>query len=123
MPANDGSGRNQNERSPPSGPESLQDNPEQLVQDGQSPARTVSVQRKKLLTQSEIFENEIPSGTECNDKPSQEMPERHDYAEIMARILSEDPASSSFQAVHSASTRSFDEGQDYHTAIKIRVIG
>jgi hypothetical protein len=79
MPANDGSGRNQNERSPPSGPESLQDNPEQLVQDGQSPARTVSVQRKKLLTQSEIFENEILSGTECNDKPSQEMPERHDY--------------------------------------------
>jgi hypothetical protein len=64
---------------PPSGPESLQDNPEQLVQDGHSPARTVSVQRKKLLTQSEIFENEILSGTECNDKPSQEMPERHDY--------------------------------------------
>jgi hypothetical protein len=32
-------------------------------------------------------------------------------AEIMARILSEDPASSSFQAVHSASARSFDEGQ------------
>ena len=37
------------------------------------------MQRKKLLTQSEIFENEILSGTECNDKPSQEMPERHDY--------------------------------------------
>jgi len=42
-------------------------------------------------------------------------------AEIMARILSEDPASSSFQAVHSASARSFDEGQRFQGSADIAV--
>jgi hypothetical protein len=37
------------------------------------------VQSQQLLTQSHVFEDEIFSGTESADNPSQEMSERHDY--------------------------------------------
>jgi hypothetical protein len=89
MPADNGSGRNQNERSFPSRPEPSQDNPEQLVQRSQSTARSFDVQRQNLLTESEIFKDEILSGTESTDNPSQEMSERHDYGQNHGQNLIE----------------------------------
>jgi len=34
---------------------------------------------QQLLTQSQIFEDEVFSGTERTDKPSQKLPERNEY--------------------------------------------
>jgi hypothetical protein len=36
------------------------------------------VQSQQLLTEGEIFKDEVTSGTESTDKPSEEMSERHD---------------------------------------------
>jgi hypothetical protein len=35
------------------------------------------VQSKELLTEAEIFKDEVLSGTESTDNPSEEMSERH----------------------------------------------
>ena len=73
MPAHDGSRSNQDERLRPARPERFQGDPEQLVQSCQSTARSFGVQGKQLLTESEIFKDEVLSGTESTDNPSEEM--------------------------------------------------
>src|SRR5208283_1589669 len=77
MPVHDGSGSGQDERLPPPGPEGFQRNPEQLVQGCQSTAR-LRVQSQQLLTQSQVFKDEVLPGTESADHQPEEMPERHD---------------------------------------------
>ena len=79
MPVHDGSRSDQDERLPPPGPERSQRNPEQLVQGSQSTARSLRVQSQQLLTQSQVFEDEVLPGTESADHPAEEMPERHDH--------------------------------------------
>jgi hypothetical protein len=66
-----------------------------------------------LLTESEIFKDEILPGTERTDKPSQEMPEQNEYGRNHDLNLIGTPASSSFQVIHPASARGFDEGQGF----------
>jgi hypothetical protein len=48
------------------------------VQGGQSAAGPFGVQRQDLLTESEIFKNEVLAGTESTDSPYQEMTEQRD---------------------------------------------
>jgi hypothetical protein len=69
---------NQDERFRPPRPERFQGDPEQLVQSCQSTARSFGVQSNQLLTESEIFKDQVFSGTESTDNPSQEMSERRD---------------------------------------------
>jgi hypothetical protein len=81
------------------------------VQTFQSAARAFGVQSQQLLTESEIFKDQILSGTERTDNPSQEMPVDVTIAKIMARILSKHASSRFLQIIHSAGARGFDEGQ------------
>ena len=78
MPADHGSRCNQNQRLFPSEPHLPQHNPEQLMQGGQSTTRTFGVQSQQLLTESEIFKDEVLPGTKGTDNPSQKMSERGD---------------------------------------------
>ena len=78
MPADHGSRCNQNERLFPPEPHLPQHNPEQLMQGGQSTTRTFGVQSQQLLTESEIFQDEVLPGTKGTDNPSQKMSERGD---------------------------------------------
>src|SRR5215472_7451747 len=80
MPVQDGSGSNQDERLPPPGPEHSQGNPEQLVQDSQSTARSLRVQRKQLLMESQVLKDELLMGEESAEQPAEQMSERHDHA-------------------------------------------
>jgi hypothetical protein len=45
------------------------------VQGSQSTARSFGVQSQQLLTESEIFKDQVLSGTESTDNPSQEISE------------------------------------------------
>jgi hypothetical protein len=78
MPADHGSRCNQNERPFPPEPHLPQHNPEELMQSGQSTTRTFGVQSQQLLTESEIFKDEVLPGTKGTDNPSQKMSERGD---------------------------------------------
>jgi len=79
MPVHDRSRSDQDERFGPPGPERSQHNPEQLVQGSQSTARSLRVQSQQLLTESQVFKDELLPGIESADHPSEEMPERHDH--------------------------------------------
>ena len=48
------------------------------MQSGQLTTRTFGVQSQQLLTESEIFKDEVLPGTKGTDNPSQKMPERDD---------------------------------------------
>jgi hypothetical protein len=112
--ADNGFGRDQDKGIFPSGPESLQDNPEQIVQGSQSTARPFGVQRQDLLAESEIFKDEVLSGTESADNPSQEMSERYDFGQkSWPESYRNTPHQARFQVIHSASARGFDEGQHW----------
>jgi hypothetical protein len=79
MPVHDGSGSNQYERLPPPGPEHSQGNPEQLVQDSQSTARSLRVQSQQLLMESQVLKDELLMGAESAEQPAEQMSERHDH--------------------------------------------
>ena len=79
MPVHDGSRGDQDERFPPPGPARPQHHPEQLVHGSQSAARLLSVESQQLLTESQIFKDEVLSGPESADHPPEEMPERRDH--------------------------------------------
>ena len=44
----------------------------------ESPTRPLSVESQQLLTQSEVFEDEIFASTKDAAKPAEEVPEPHD---------------------------------------------
>src|SRR5215472_397683 len=79
MPAHDGSGRNQNERLPPPGPEHSQRNPKQLVHGSQSTARSLHVQSQQLLVESQVLKDEVLMGAESAEHPAEQMSKRHDH--------------------------------------------
>jgi hypothetical protein len=79
MPVHDGSRSDQDERLPPPGPAHSQRNPEQFVQGSQSTARSLHVQCQQLLTESQVFEDEVRPATERTDQPAEEMSERQDH--------------------------------------------
>src|ERR1700676_5095653 len=66
-------GVTRNERLRPPRPEPSQRDPEQLVQRRESTARSGGVKSQQLLTEGEIFENEILPRTESTDNPAQEI--------------------------------------------------
>ncbi len=116
MPAHDGFGYDQDERAFPAGPESFQDNPQQLMQGSQSTARPFGVQRQDLLAESEIFKDKVFSGTESADNPSQEMSEQYDHRQKHGQNLIETrriKPSTCLQLIHSACAPSFDEGHPW----------
>ena len=78
MPVRDGSRSNQDKRLPPPGPERSQRNPEQLVHGSQSTTRSLGVQSQQLLMKSQVFKDEVLTGTESTDQPAEEMSERRD---------------------------------------------
>jgi hypothetical protein len=80
-PVHDRSRCDQDERLPPPGPARSQRNPEQLVQGGQSTARTLRVQSQQLPTESQVFEDEVFTGTAGADHPAKEMSERRDHSQ------------------------------------------
>jgi len=79
MSVHDGSGGNQYERLPPPGPEHSQGNPEQLVQDSQSTARSLHVQSQQLLMESQVLKDELLMGAESAEQPAEQLSERHDH--------------------------------------------
>ena len=81
MPVHDGSRSDQDERLAPPGPASSQRNPEQLVQGSQSMARPLHVQSQQLLTERQVFKDEVLTGPESADHPPEEMPKQHDHGE------------------------------------------
>jgi hypothetical protein len=80
MPVHDGSRSDQDERLPPPGPERSQRNPEQLVHGSQSTARSLGVQNQQLLMKSQVFKDEVLTGTESADQPAEEMSEQRDHS-------------------------------------------
>src|SRR5215470_13075236 len=79
MPVHDGSRSDQDERFSPPGPERSQRNPEQLVQGSQSTARSLGVQSQQLLMKSQVFKDEVLTGTESAEQPAEQMSERRDH--------------------------------------------
>ena len=63
----------------PPGPERSQRSPEQLVHGSPSTARSLGVQNQQLLMKSQVFKDEVLTGTESADQPAEEMSERHDH--------------------------------------------
>ena len=104
MPVHDGSGSNQDERLPPPGPEHSQGNPEQLVQDSQSTARSLRVQSQQLLLESQVLKDELLMGAESAEQRAEQMAERHDHAKNLTET-SGIPALC--QVIHSANVRRF----------------
>jgi hypothetical protein len=87
MPVHDGSGSDQDERLPLPGPERPQRNPKQFVQGSQSMARSLRVQSQQLLTESQVFEDEVLAGAKSADDPPEEMPERHDHGKNLIETI------------------------------------
>src|ERR1700693_125971 len=96
MPAHDGSRSDQDERPHLPGPQRPQCHPEQLVPGSQSAARSFGVKSQQLLTESEVFEDEVFPGTKSADHPAEEMPEPHDHGKILS-----EPSKLSFSPSHS----------------------
>ena len=79
-PTNNRSGCNHDERRFPSSPESSQHDPEQLVRRSEPIAGSFGVQSNQLLTEGQVFEDEILTIAESAQKPAEEMAERCDHA-------------------------------------------
>ena len=79
MPVHDGSRSDQDERLPPPGPERSQRNPKQLLQGSHSPAGSLRVQSQQLLTESQVFKDEVLAGAENAHHPAEEISERSDH--------------------------------------------
>jgi hypothetical protein len=80
MPVHDGSRSDQDERLGPSGPKRSQRNPKQLLQGSQPPAGSLRVQSQQLLTESQIFKDEVLAGAESAHHPAKEISERSDHS-------------------------------------------
>jgi hypothetical protein len=70
MPVRDGPRSDQHERLPPPGAERSQRNPEQLVHGIQLTAGSFGVQSQQLLMKSQVFKDEVLTGTESADQTS-----------------------------------------------------
>jgi hypothetical protein len=108
MPVHDRSWSDQDERFCPSRPERSQRDPEQLMQDGQSTARSFGVQREQLLTESQVFEQEVFPGTESAGHPAEKMPEQYDHGENRTGIVRIELVR---QVIHFLDVRRFGETQ------------
>ena len=79
MPVHDGSRSDQDEGFLPTGPARSQRNPEQLVKDRELMAKSWCMQGQQLLTEGQIFKDEVLAGPESADDPPKEMSEPHDH--------------------------------------------
>jgi hypothetical protein len=107
MPSHNRLRCDQHERLLPAGPESPQNNPEQLVHGRQSRTRSLGVQSQQLLTEREVFEKEILTGAERANHPANEVPERAEHNEILSQCR----ITPSLQVIHLTSAGGFDEAQ------------
>ena len=79
MPIHNGSGCDENERRFPSRPQPSQHDPKHLVPSRESTARSFDVQRQQLLAESQIFQNEVLTGTESTENPTEKMAKSQDH--------------------------------------------
>src|ERR1017187_5327155 len=70
----------QDKRLFPSRPQPSQRNPEQLVRRSQSPPRMVGVEGEQLLTQSQVFKDEVPAGLKHTQEPAENVSKQHNHA-------------------------------------------
>ena len=64
-----------------------------------------------MLTESQVFEDEVLPGTERADHPAEEMPKRHDHGKNLYR---NSPNRAFRQVIHFAGVRRFGETQAKH---------
>src|SRR5215472_8244236 len=108
MPVHDGSGSNQDERLPPTGPKHSQGNPEQLLQGSQSTTRSLRVQSHQLLMESQVFEDEVLAGAKRAVDPPEEMPEQHNHGKNTIGTIRIQLCA---KVIHFADVRRFGETQ------------
>lgn len=80
MPIHNGSGCDENEWRFPSSPQPSQHDPKHLVPSRESTARSFDVQRQQLLAESQIFQNEVLTGTESTENPTEKMAKSHHHS-------------------------------------------
>ena len=79
MPIHNCSGCDENERLFPSSPQPSQHDPKHLVPSRESTARSFDVQRQQLRAESQIFQNEVLTGTQSTENPTEKMAMSHDH--------------------------------------------
>ena len=99
MPGGDSFWCHQDERLFPPSPDPSQHDPEQLLWGGESSAMSFGMESEQLLTQSEIFEDEILAGTERTNNPAEQVPEPHNHGKNLNETPSTEmiPKSLTFQ--------------------------
>src|SRR5438034_1085537 len=96
MPIDDRSRRHEDKRSFPSRPDSSQGNPEQFVYRRQAATRSFGVKHQQLLTESQVFKDEILAGAENANDPADQVPEGGDHGRKSYRIAAQRVVSKSF---------------------------
>jgi hypothetical protein len=86
MPTNNGLRLYEDQRPFPSRSKPPQDHPEQFVQRGKSRLRLPLLQDGKLLTKSQIFQQQIAAGTDrLNEQDEQEL-QRSEHTPVVAEL-------------------------------------
>jgi hypothetical protein len=91
MPTDNGSGCYEDKGLFPSRPSPSQHDPEQPLQGGQSSPRTFGMEYQQLLTQGEIFKDEILVGTESSNNPTKKLPKPHHHGKNLNETLPTEP--------------------------------
>src|SRR5215472_7213049 len=109
----------QHRRPFPAGPDSSQNNPEQLMRGRQSGTGSSVVQGKQLLSERQVFQQEILAGAEQAGQPANKVTKH----ENIARILSPCRISASLQVVHLTKAKGLDDTQESLSAPTWRSAG
>jgi len=97
MPSDDRSRCHQNERLFPPRPRPSQRNQEQLLWGGEPSPRSFRLESEQLLTQGEIFKDEILSGTERTNNPAKQVPEPHNHGKNLNEMSPTEPTPKSLK--------------------------
>ena len=96
MPLHYRSRRDKNQGNLPPRPEPPQENPEQLVQGGESTPWSYGVQCQQLLTERQILEHEILVRAERADDPADKVAKRCEHGQNLIAMLALQPSYKSF---------------------------
>ena len=84
MPANNGLRLNEDQCLFPSRPEPLQYHPEPFIRNGKVRMRGLSLQNRKLLAKSQIFEEQVAAGTGRSGKQNEQKPQQAGHESVVA---------------------------------------
>src|SRR5580704_12649973 len=87
MPTRDSSWCHEDQRLRPVRPQAFQHYPEQLVRRRESIAMSPGVQRCQLLTEGEVFQDEVLARTDRTENPAEEISEKHDHGQNLNETL------------------------------------